>query len=141
MVLDHRAGQQKNACKAAFYAAQRFKSRSFFKCCFCHYMFDMFDITTMVYVPIRTTGRLQFHTPAAGNTHPPKYPDEVTERARITPSFFWVVLVGCVPPGHHCRDRPVSRVARYAGYGHPKASWGRRTQCTYLFGVVRTRTW
>ena len=39
-----RAGQQKNTCKAAFYAAQRFKSRSFFKCCFCHYMFDMFDM-------------------------------------------------------------------------------------------------
>ena len=90
MVLDHRAGQQKNACKAAFYAAQRFKSRSFFKCCFCHYMLDMCNITTMVYVPIRTTGRLQFHTPAAGNTHPPKYPDAVTERAQMTPSFFWV---------------------------------------------------
>ena len=32
-------------------------------------------------------------------------------------------------------------VARYADYGHPKASWGRRIQRTYLFGVVRTRTW
>ena len=53
----------------------------------------------MVYVPIRTTGRLQFHTPAAGNTHPPKYPDAVTERAQMTPSFFGWVLVGCVPPG------------------------------------------
>ena len=103
MVLDHRAGQQKNACKAAFYAAQRFKSRSFFKCCFCHYMLDMCNIITMVYVPIRTTGRLQFHTPAAGNTHPPKYPDAVTERAQITPSFFGWVLVGCVPPGRRAQ--------------------------------------
>ena len=53
----------------------------------------------MVYVPIRTTGRLQFHTPAVGNTHPPKYPDAVTERAQMTPSFFGWVLVGYV-----CQD-------------------------------------
>ena len=94
---------QKNTCKAAFYAAQRFKSRSFFKCCFCCYMFDMLNIITMVYVPIRTTGRLQFRTPAAGNTHPPKYSDEVTEHAQTTPSFFGWVLVGCVPPGRRAQ--------------------------------------
>ena len=138
MVLDHRAGQQKNACKAAFYAAQRFQSRSFsfFKCCFCHYMLDMCNIITMVYVPIRTTGRLQFHTPAAGNTHPPKYPDAVTERAQMTPSFFGWVLVG-----HVCQDsrlRVCSLLLPGGLYLRPLGGvWGVKSRKCGVFGVLK----